>query len=200
MAEARLLLGQKMVMELDPVTGGWFLVMQSDTSEAVQITGTVTIQEPLTVDGFVTVTGSVSESWRVALTQDEAADDSDKIFTVPASQEWQILWVWAEFASFTGTAANPARQLEIQLQDSAGDVIGQFQPGKTQTNGESYNYMFAPGFPDLTSFRDTSYLMTPLPPTIFLSAGQKLRIWDNNAVDAANDDLNVQMQYAWRTV
>jgi len=185
MAEARLPDGQKWVFEEDTDTLGWMPVVQVDG----------------TVDGStVIVSGTTSESWRVALTQDEANNDSDKTFTVPAGQEWQVLWVWVEFASFTGTAANPSRQVEIQLQDAANDVIGAWQPAQTQSNAQTRNYLFAPGLPDLLAFRDTSYLMTPIPPTLFLSAGQQIRIWDNNAVDASNDDMNIQLQYAWRSV
>jgi len=186
----------------EPVTVDGFVAVTGSVSilGTVPVSGTVSVNEPVTVDGFVSITGSVSESWRVALTQDEDANDSDKTFTVPASQEWQLLWIWVEYASFTGTAANPTRQLELQMLDSGDDVIGTLHPGKTQTNGQSYNYMFAPGLPDLTSFRDTSYLLTPIPTTLFLAAGQKLRVWDNNAADAGNDDMNVQIQYAWRSV
>jgi hypothetical protein len=140
---------------------------------------------------------SVSESWRVALTQDETLNDSDKTFTVPASTEWQILWIWIEF---TTTATVGVRQLEVQLQDSAGDVIGAWQVGSTQIASLTYNYLLAIAMPDLAALRDSVYLLTPLPAGLFLTAGQKIRIWDNNVVDAAADDMNIQMQYAARSI
>ena len=57
---------------------------------------------------------------------------------------------------------------------------------------------FAPGLPDLTAFRDTSYLQTPLPPSLILPAGYDVRVYDNNAVDASADDMVVQMVVAER--
>jgi len=59
--------------------------------------------------------------------------------------------------------------------------------------------MFGSALADLVVFRDTDYLMTPLPP-IVLEAGDIVRIYDNNAVAAAADDMIVQMQIAARTV
>jgi len=134
--------------------------------------------------------------WRVALTQDETADDSDKTFTVPSSVEWQILWVWVEY---TSTATGGSRQLEIQLQDASGNVIGQFQTGVTQTESLTYKYLFGIGVPDLTNVRDGNNVTTPLPAGTFLTAGQKIRIWDNKAIDSSADDMTVRIQYATRT-
>lgn len=135
--------------------------------------------------------------WRVTLTQDESTDDSDKIFTVPTGYEWQILWVWVEYTS-SGTGG--IRQLEIQIQDSSSNVIGQFQTGVTQSEGLVYKYLFGIGVPDLTTVRDDNNVTTPLPAATFLSAGQKIRIWDNNTVDASADDMIVRMQYASRNL
>lgn len=140
---------------------------------------------------------SVSDSWRVSLQSDEDANDSDKIFTVPASKEWQILWIWVELTS-TGTAGD--RQLEVEIQDSANDVIAEVaRAGAVQAASLTRNYLFAPGLVDLTSFRDTDYLTVPVPP-IFLKAGDQIRIFDNNAVDASADDMVIQMQIAERAI
>lgn len=135
--------------------------------------------------------------WRVTLTQNEDTNDSDKTFTTPDNTEWQILWVWAEYTS-TSVAGN--RQLEIQLQDSGSNVIGQFQTGLTQAEDLTYKYLFAIGVPDLTTPRDTTNVTTPLPAGTFLSAGQKIRIWDNNSIDTSGDDMIVRIQYASRNL
>jgi len=139
----------------------------------------------------------VSDTWRADLQSDETANDSDKSFTVPASTEWQILWIWVEL---TTTATAGARQLVVQLQDSGSDVIGQVRVGVTQAASLTYNYMIASSLADLTALRDTDWLMTPFPPTTVLEAGDKIRIYDNNAVDAAADDMVVQMGIAARGV
>jgi len=137
------------------------------------------------------------DSWRVSLQSDETTNDSDKTFTVPASTEWQVLWVWVELAT-TATVGN--RQLVIEIQDSAADVIGQFRAGVVQAASLTRYYQWAASMADLQAFRDTDWLMTPLPPGLILQAGDILRVYDNNAVDAAADDMVVQMQIASRSV
>jgi hypothetical protein len=141
---------------------------------------------------------NIIDAWRVSLQSDETLNDSDKTFTVPADTEWQILWIWAEFTT-TATVGN--RQLVIEIQDTANDVIGQpARAGVTQAASLTYYYQFGPGLADLVAFRDTDWLSAPIPPTTILKAGDIVRVYDNNAVDAAADDLILQMQIAARSV
>ena len=137
------------------------------------------------------------DTWRVDLQSDLTADDSDKSFTVPATTEWQVLWIWVEYTS-TAVAGN--RQLEIQLQTTGPDVIGSIRPSIVQAASFTYNYMFGSSLPDLLALRDTDLMMTPIPPTLLLQAGDIVRVFDNNAVDAAADDMLVFIQIAARTV
>jgi hypothetical protein len=181
MAEARLWLGEKTVMELDPVTGGWYLV--------VQVNGTTTT----TISGLV----STSENWRVALYPEETITGSNKLITVPAAQEWQILSIWVEYTS-TGTVGN--RQLSVQVLDNAADIIGVWQPSIVQATNLTYNYYFGIAMPDLLGLRDSVYMITPLPAGLILSAGQQLRIWDNKSINTGGDRVVLQMVYGWRTV
>lgn len=139
----------------------------------------------------------MATDWRVDSTKDETANDSDKLFTVPASTEWELLWVWVKY---TSSSVVGTRQLEFQLQDSGSTVIAQIQTGITQGENNICNYLLSSGIPDTIAFRDVSYLMTPLMGNTFLSAGQKIRIWDNNAVDATGDDMNVYMNYGYRDI
>lgn len=139
----------------------------------------------------------LGETWVPTLRSDETADDSDKNFRV-ASDNWeQVLWIWVEY---TSTATAGARQLCLELQDYAGDVIAQWRPGVTQAASLTYYYCFAPSNADLTAVRDTDYVMTPIPPTIILPAYYYVRIYDNNAVDPAADDMIVQLMVARRTI
>lgn len=140
---------------------------------------------------------NTSEVWRVSLQVDENANDSDKTFTVPASTEWQILWIWIELAT-TATVGN--RQMEIELQDSASDIIGEIVCDIVQAASLTRVYLFAPGMGDLSAWRDSVWLSCPIPNGLFLSAGQTIRIYDNNAVDAAADDMVIQMQIASRAI
>ena len=135
----------------------------------------------------------IDDTWEILLVSDETLNDSDKTLTVPATYEYQILWIWIELAT---TATVGDRQIEIRLLDDAADTIGQFRAGVVQAASLTRYYMFAASLADLLGFRDTDYLMSPIPPTLFVSAGQAIRIWDNNAVDAAADDMIIQMQVA----
>jgi len=162
--------------------------------------GITVINTPLPVSGSVGITTSpvpTSENWRVALIQDEALNSSNKLFTVPSNQEWQILWIWAEFTTSTGIGT---RQMSIQVLDNEMDIISRYQAGVTQATTLIRNYLIAPTVPDMLAFRDTDCLTTPIPPTMVLASGQKLRVWDNKAFDPFHDTINAQLQYAWRLV
>ena len=139
----------------------------------------------------------LGESWIPTLRANEAANDSDKTFVVAANNWEQVLWIWVEL---TTTATAGDRQIVVQLQDAANDVIGEWRAGAVQAASLTRNYIFAPANADLTAFRDTDWIMTPFPPTIILPAGFQVRVYDNNAVDAAADDMVVQLMVARRIV
>jgi len=144
------------------------------------------------------MTEEVTEIWQIYQTSDEVLNSTNKIFTVPANTEWQILWIWVEL---TTTAVVGNRQLIVQVQDNAIDLIGTLARASTvQAASLTRYYLFAPGLADMAAFRDTDYLTTPIPTTSFLEAGQVLRIIDNKAIDAAHDDMIVQIQFAGRAV
>jgi hypothetical protein len=139
----------------------------------------------------------VNEVWLVTGTKDQNANDSNKTFTVPDGQEWQILF---RRVALTTTATVGNRQLDILFLDSDSDTIGEVIPGVTQAASLGYNYTFGQGMPDMTAVRDSTYLSTPLPAGLILQAGDKIQVYDNNAVDAAADDMSVYIQYAYRQV
>jgi hypothetical protein len=138
----------------------------------------------------------MATAWRVALIQDITENDSDKTFTVPAGAEWEVLWIYVQY---TSTATAGVRQLEIQIIDN-GNIIAQWQTGVTQSEGLGYNYLFGGGIPDSLTTRDTNYITTPLMGAQFLGAGQTIRIWDNNAIDASADDMIVRMEYGYHEI
>ena len=109
--------------------------------------------------------------------------------TVAANEEWMVESIWVEYTS-TAVAGN--RQLEIQIQDDAADIIAQVRVGVTQAASLTYYYLLAPHVTELAALRDTDYLSTIMPKW-FLPTGYVVRIWDNNAVDAAADDMIVHM-------
>ena len=158
----------------------------------------LTQQEQGTID--VTVSDEpveIVDTWSPLLVSDETADDSDKSFTVPANYMYQVLWIWVELTT-TATVGN--RQMVVELQDDGADIIAQWRAGAVQAASLTRYYCFAPSNADLTAFRDTDYLMTPIPPTVVLPASYVIRVYDNNAVAAAADDMVVQMMVARRAV
>ena len=139
----------------------------------------------------------VIDNWTPVLRPDENLNDSDKSFTVGADVEEQVLWIWIEL---TTTATVGDRQIVVQLQDDGADVIGEWRVGQVQAASLTRYYCLAPSNADHLAFRDTDYLMTPFPPSVILPASYVVRVYDNNAVDAAADDMIVQMMVARRAV
>ncbi|MFQ5741985.1 MAG: hypothetical protein ACE5HV_00170 [Acidobacteriota bacterium] len=125
---------------------------------------------------------------------DEALNDSDKTFTVPANTTWEILSLWAELTT-TATVGN--RQVALEIQDAAGDIIAQVRHGVTQAASLTRNYLFAPDVADLTAFRDADYLSSAMP-RLILPESSIIRVFDKAAVDAAADDLVLQMMVVER--
>ena len=138
----------------------------------------------------------VSLGWTPDLQVDEALTDSDKSFTVPASTEWRVKWIYIEY---TSTAAAGTRQVEIQIQDDAADVIARLVCGDTQIASLTRYYLFAPNVTELVAERDTDKFSTLMPEWI-LPAAYVVRVWDNNAIAAAADGMIVQMMVEARTV
>ena len=141
--------------------------------------------------------GAQPMGWDITLISDETADDSDKTITVPARYEYQILTIWIEL---TTTATVGARQIEVQFRDAADDAFFGIIPGVTQAASLTYHYAIGPSLADHLGVRDAHYVMTPMPPTMFLEAGEDIRIFDNNAVAAAADDMIVHVKVARRPV
>lgn len=142
--------------------------------------------------------GDVTGPWVVGTISDTTLNDSDKSFVVPAATERQILWILVAYAA-SGTVGN--RQLAIEVQITGPAVSAHLaRAAIVQLAGTTYNYLFAPGVADMPSLRDSDFLTTPIPPTTVLKAGDTLRIWDNNAIDAAADDMTIRIQHADRTV
>lgn len=137
----------------------------------------------------------VRDAWEVA-TLSYSVTQNDYRVTVPAGYEYEVLWVWVEYTS-DGNAGN--RQLEVSLLSATNDEIGSVLVSTTQGAGLVRFYMLAPALVDLAAFRDTAWLMTPLPSTLLLSAGQGVRIFDNSAISPA-DSMEIRVQVRRRPV
>lgn len=143
------------------------------------------------------VAATLDDGWEVVAIADTIANDSDKTFAVPVGMMYQVLWVHVSLAS---SATAGSRLMAVAVRTAAGTQIFEVRCGVTQAASLTYLYTFAPSLADLTAVRDTTFVMCPLPPTLILTAGQQLRVWDQNAVDAGADDMNVYVQVARRAV
>lgn len=123
------------------------------------------------------------------LVVDETANENSKTFIVPNNVQWLIQSIYVVYI-----AANTGgdRQLEIDILDLEGDVVGMIRAGKEQAVNTTRKYMFAPGLTRLTAFYDTDYLTVPLMDDFVLLEACSIRIFDNNNV-SATDDFQIQM-------
>ena len=117
--------------------------------------------------------------WDIDLKSEEVTNNSDKVLTVAANEKWEIQSLRVELIT---TPTVNDRQLVVQIRDAADDVILEAIAGLVQAASLTGNYNFYEGAPDLTAFRDTVHLTTPLP-KLTLLAGYDVRVFDNNAVD-----------------
>jgi len=127
---------------------------------------------------------------------DEAANDSDKIITVPSSTQWGIYWIHVEFVS-TATVGN--RQIELRLNDDSTDTIYLMSAGAVQTASLTRTYLFTPGVARETTFID-GQVAVPIPPGLWLPPSFTVRVRDSAAIDAAADDMQIQMLVDVRSV
>lgn len=141
----------------------------------------------------------VNLGWTPSLQSDEALNDSDKSFVVPASTEWRIKSIWVELIS-TAVAGN--REIVIEIQDGAADVVARIKAGIVQAASLTRYYLFAAHVTELVAFRGTAIAdtLSTIMPEWVLPATYVVRVYDIAAVDAAADDMVVQMLVEARSV
>lgn len=122
------------------------------------------------------------------LQTDVVVDDSDKSFTVPADEEWDVQHIHAELIS-SATAGN--RRMAIEIQDASANTLALVQAGVVQAASLTRNYNFGPGLADQAAFV-TDTLNSALP-KLRLGPGEVIRVFDIAAIDAAADDLVVRI-------
>jgi hypothetical protein len=142
--------------------------------------------------------GEIITAWHPEMEAEETANDSDKSFTVPANEEWELTGVWVELIS-TATAGD--RQVTVEIQDSSNDVIAQIQAGAVQAASLTRYYQFGKGMDTLSAFTgDAGDWISVSLPHMPLLAGWIVRVWDKEARDAAADDMVVQLVRNMRSV
>jgi len=124
--------------------------------------------------------------------RDSDANDSDKVvLTVSAQKVVELQMVHIVFTS-TATAGN--RQINITVRDKNDTLVADFHAGAVQAASLTRHYIAAQGVYRETSFVDGSIHM-PIPQNLMLLPGWDLRVYDSAAVDAAADDMTVDIIY-----
>ena len=139
------------------------------------------------------MTQNVRINDRIEITEDVALNDSDKSFTVPTDEEWDVLTVQVELIS---TADVGNRQIAVEAQGAGSEVLGRWLAGVVQAASVTNRYNFGPGLADQTTLR-TLELTTPMP-RLRLGPGMVLRVFDLAAIAAAADDMEVRLLVARR--
>lgn len=127
----------------------------------------------------------IYDDWTPSLQSDTNLNDSDKTFTVPPATQWRIKSIWADF---TSTAVVGVRQMTVEIQDGAANVLARIKVGATQIASLNYFYLFSPHVTELTAVRATYYLTTIMPEWV-LPATYVIRVYDSAAIDVAADDM-----------
>lgn len=121
-----------------------------------------------------------------AFQRDALADDSDKSFTVPAGQKWEIIGIYVLYVS-TATVGN--RVLAVAITDGTNQMT-YGQAATVQPASQTYTYQIAPNF----AFSGAGTQTFPIMPLV-MQPGWVIRVYDAAAVDAAADDMTVVVHY-----
>lgn len=141
------------------------------------------------------MTQSVRLKEDVIIQEDILLNDSDKSFTVPAGEEWEVLAIQVNLIT-TATVGN--RQMGVEVQNVGGNQLSLNLSGAVQVASFTRTYTFTPDVVDLTSFI-LNNLSTRLS-KMRLSAGMIVRVADFSAIDAAADDMEVRLLILRRPV
>lgn len=123
------------------------------------------------------------------LLSDTDLNDSNKTFTVPTGFIYEILFGSVELTT-SATAGN--RQIIMKITDPNDVEVISLHAGATQTASNTKTYNFVQGVPRDTSFVDGT-MNIPLSDELVALPGYKIVIYDSAAVDAAADDMTVQL-------
>ncbi len=127
---------------------------------------------------------------------DDTANDSDKSFTVPTNELWFLNWLHVIYVS-SGDVGN--RQLLLEVNDADGNTLIDQHAGAVQAASQTRHYGFLQGIYRETTFVDNS-LQVSMPKDLYLGPGYVLRVYDDEAVAAAADDMTISFQYQKFTV
>jgi len=123
------------------------------------------------------------------LQSDVTLNDSDKTFTVPADEIWEILWI---FVAFSTSSIADIRWLKINIFDDSSVQIDSIIPGIDHSENLEIFYTFAENMPQSTAIFANDHIYHPLP-KIVLPTGYQIQVVDDSGVDPTHDDMKVHI-------
>lgn len=123
----------------------------------------------------------------ILVVSDVALNDSDKSL-IPSGTSWRVRRM---IVNLVTTATAGARQLVLTVEDGS-TVLFKIAAGITQIASLTHDYVFFAGAPRETALIDDSVLI-PIPDLLLVRAGVSLRVRDSAAIDAAADDMTIQV-------
>jgi hypothetical protein len=127
----------------------------------------------------------------VKVKSDVVVNQSSKTIVVSKNQSWAINSIFATLAS-TATVGN--RQIRLSILTDADVLLYSVDAISTQAASLTYKYAFLPGAANEDQHAKL-WNVCRLPLDTVLPAGYKIKIEDTAAIDAAADDMTVQVMY-----
>jgi len=121
--------------------------------------------------------------------QDLTLDDSSKpIFTVPAGEVYELLWVHIQVTT-TNKAGN--RQFRVGVYDNNGIFVLQSLTGEYVTASEAWEITWAPSYPLQEDETGVKLMLAPLPSPLLLPTGWQVVVEDYYGIDVAADHMTM---------
>lgn len=148
---------------------------------------------------LVSADGTTGSEWEPYQLSDVALNDSDKHFVIPADYEYQVQSILVILRT-SATVGN--RRLTAMLLNASSSVLLMVPAGAVQAASTEYYYSFAPGLSDRTTAITGVYdsLATPFAQGMILPTGYQIQVMDQEAIDAAADDMLVWVMVLRRPV
>lgn len=131
--------------------------------------------------------------------RDASLNDSDKSYTVPAGKIWKLIMLEGQLAT-SATVGN--RYLAISISNGTNEVFKANHTAAIAASQYGMNMVSTNAQRDTTAKKrlddattDQNVTVQSILPEMSIPAGYIIRIWDVAAIDAAADDLTVNLHY-----